>query len=463
MNPIDNPQYKYNITLDPPNTGSQGTKEGEVDGTKKGQITFTDKLTGATMVLSATFDKLGKMTIYMDSENPTLPTPPITSLEISSALKPGDKSARGNPFLAPIPFVQVAEALLELYSIMRVSNLGMAAYENSCMELSMSLARTEADLIISAADKEAKMAIMEAVGAGMALAGACVQLGGAIKGLTSGAKARMGEASKDLKAAKAKGDQNGHIENLKTAKADLTKKQENLNKFEAADQNLTDATSAREATLKNKNQVQKDLHELQETSKVSGTKEQQVAIKEKQAEFDKLDMADLEASNKVKSAQKDLDKLKGDLGLDTPEVGVTDVGPKQRLKDQVEAQNAKVTEAQTKAQTDLDDIAAKESKLNQAQQYHSAKSSVESALTTAIAQIITQGGVIIKSGVNSVLIGEKAQDEARQKMVAADRENLNRIMDGLDKSIQKGGDIMNSLIQAIEKLANEHVNAVHIG
>ncbi len=449
----NNSQYNYNISLDPPID-----PKGEVEEAKKGKITFTDKLTGATMVLSATFDKLGKMTIYMDSENPNLPTPPLTSVQINSALKPGDVAGRGNPFLGPIPFVQVQIALLELHSIMRVSNLAMAAFENSCMDLTMSLARTEADLIISAADKEAKMMIMEMVAAGFALVGAVIQFGGAVKGLTSAAKAKMNKTSTDLDDAKAAGKESGTLDRLDTANAQLKTKQDNLAKFDAADQKLADATSARETTLKNKNQAQKDLHELQETSKGSRTKEQHESINKKQAELDKLDMADLEASNKVKNAQKDLDKLKGDLGLENS-AKTGENGPRKQLQDDIKAQQDQVAKAELDAKPYKEKIHEKQTDYNNAQQDYTAQSQLETALFTAGSQISAQLGIIIKNLVNSILTGQKAQDEADQKITGAMRENLNRLMERLSSSMQKGGDIMNSLIQALEKLANEHVNA----
>ena len=439
----NNSQYNYNISLDPPNTSAQGTKEGEVEATRKGEVTITDKLTGATMVLSATFDKLGKMTIYMDSENPNLPTPAITSLQINSALKPGDSTGRGNPFLSPIPFVQVTVALLKLHSIMRESNLGMAAFENSVMALSMSLARTEADLIISAADKEAKMMIMEMVSAGMAIVGAAVTLGGGIRGLYKAAKLNKSKAKTDLDTAKKNAEQ--PLESIASAKADLKTKQESIKKLDAADQELTNATASRETSLKNKKTAEKDLNTTSESQS-------------KQVIADH----DLEVANKrVEKAKADLEGVKKDLGFDTPVAGTgsKEVSPQQRLKNEIAAQEKAIAKAEGEAKHLTDDVKVKQDEFNAAQQEFSAKSQNETMVFNALTQIFTQSGNMIKHGVNSVLVGQKAEDEADIKMTSAQREILNRTMDSLDKSMQKGGDVMNSLIQALEKLANDHVNA----
>lgn len=453
----NNSQYNYNISLDPPNTSAQGTKEGEVEATRKGEVTITDKLTGATMVLSATFDKLGKMTIYMDSENPNLPTPPITSLQINSALKPGDSSGRGNPFLSPIPFVQVTVALLKLHSIMRESNLGMAAFENSIMALSMSLARTEANLIISAAEKEAKMMIMEMVSAGFALVGAAVQFGGALRGLGKFAASKMNKSSKDLDVAKTRAKE--PLENLAQAKTDLNVKKENLAKFDVAESDLTNATTARNQKLEQKNQAKADLEALRKESP-EGTRSdlQKDNIKKAEQKAIDADVAHFEAEKKVKVSQAKVDDLKTELGLENS-AKTGENGPRKQLQDDIKVQEGKVADAELRAKPFKEELDAKQAESNRDQQDFTTESQMETAAFTAFSQILAQSGIIIKSGVNSVLVGQKAQDEADIKMTSAQREILNRTMDSLDKSMQKGGDVMNSLIQALEKLANDHVNA----
>ena len=452
----NNSQYNYNISLDPPNTGTQGTKEGGVEATKKGEVTITDKLNEATMLLSATFDKLGKMTIYMASENPNLPTPAITSLQINSALKPADSSGRGNPFLSPIPFVQVTVALLKLHSIMRESNLGMAAFENSIMALSMSLARTEADLIISAADKEAKMMIMEMVSSGMAILGALAQGYGAAKGLKSAAKAKMNKTSEEVDVAKKNGEP--ALKNLSDAKSNLSIKNENLKKFDAAEVDVANATKARDTALQNKKLAQEDFEKT--NVQTHSTKDVEAA-KLKNAKADK----ELDIANKnFEVAQDNMKVTKADIkktGLDLDDSAKTgENGPRQRLKEDIKNQQDNVVhDAEIKVQHSKDDIKAKQTAYNNAQQDYTAESQMETAKFTAISQLFTQSGSIIKSGLNSVFVGQKAQVEADIKMTSAQREILNRTMDSLDKSMQKGGDVMSSLIQALEKLANDHVNA----
>lgn len=450
MSSIDNNnQFSFKINLEPPGTGQD--PKANVDTPRKGELTITDKLTGATVLLSASFDKLGKMTIYMDSENPSLPTPPITSAEIKIANAKGNPTGRENPYLAPIPFVQVTNKMLELFTIMRQSNLAMAKYENSCMSISMELAKTEADLILQSAQKDAGMAIMEAVGAAFAIAGACFSIGGAIKSFKG--KGKMNDAKAELD--KAKTDALPAQEAMNKAKTNLKTEQDNLKKFQDADLNVGNAETKQIAAHQKKMDAHRELGEAQLERK--STTEIDAKQKAKVTADDEFTVA----NKQLEDAKIDAAAAKKDLKLEDS-AGNTPVDPESQMESRIRAKEADVAAAEKNLKGPEENIALKSKHYDAEQSAYSAQSQIDSMFFSAVEKIIASSGSIISSGGRAGLSLDKGKIEQNRTLTASEREMTNKIMDMLHSSESKGSDVMSSLIQAINKLADEHVNASNI-
>lgn len=341
-------------------------------------------------------------------ENPKIPVPSLR-LEVKMAGKDNPQGA-GNPFLAPIPFVQVQAMMLELYETMRQSNLGMAAYENVTMSLNIEFAKTAAELIMTAAKAEANMAICEAVIAGAGMVGSAVGLG-------MSAKAQF-RSDQGTAAAKAKAE-------FETAKS--------------YEQNLAKPNNEAKANL----EVSQKRFEYQQAIENNSPNIETKKIELQNAEKAYQDLTGrppvpLRPSETVAGApQSKIDRYKADFDA------------KQKTFD---TSNKKFKEAEA-------DTKNMKEKYKQAEREHGEYINQQTQLGSLISTFITQMTTTVAKSVSTHFIIEKGQAQALQQVVDALRENIKQSGQAASQTQQQTKDVMNSIIQAIKELNDQHVQA----
>lgn len=311
-----------------------------------------------------------------------------------------DAAGRGNPWLTPNPLVAVQIAMMELYSIMRESNLGMAKYENTTMALTIQFAETAASLIIQSAEAEAHMAMLEAVAAGISMGASALSFG-----ISAGSFAHS-----QISGGKAISQKETEIETQKPI-TDAKQKE-----YEAADAKYKPLKQEMDSLQEKKIKLQTELDDLKSGQSVSaGTKQRteaqvQTELNEVTKKIDtKKDLtASMEKERNIKfeefkHSKEDLQRLEGELSS---------------LKN------------------------------NQFQTFNNI-----TQMAGMLNQVFGQGAQAITKGLSISDIEEKGQAQARQQVVEALAQVIKQSGQSVDESQRQGRELMNSLIQALDKVS----------
>jgi DNA-binding XRE family transcriptional regulator len=462
--PLDNDITNLNTFMPPPNFN---VDEKAVEAPKvKGEFTaITDQLSTATQSLADSSAKL------MNAANMTLP-PPLFSRNAQGAVGGrGDPGGGGNPWLSPIPFVQISIAMLKFYETLRQSNLGMAKFENITMGLVMDMAKTQAKLIEHSAQQESIMAAFEAAAGAMAMAGATVGLGFAGKAHVDNAGA-SNAAKADYNTAKTTHD--SALSTHTKSSAELKTMQQKLQ--DSKDAHLQPAQDkaikAREAEFKAKTEFDNAMtnHSTQKNL------ESKAKLEAAEVKLDKSIEVRIQADKAFTDAKVQLGVTNfNDTPAATPVAGTTpSVANAQAGGPQpAAAPNSpfKAEEAQVKAKemevaqhkTDLDNAQAaktdKKAIFDKEEQRYSTNLQTAANIGGMFNTLITQLGAMISSSAKSVFILEKGKSDAQLKIAEAQQQLLNKIMNDAQKEQENQRSVMGSTLQALMKIEDEHVRA----
>ncbi|HRD55394.1 MAG TPA: flagellar export protein FliJ [Parachlamydiaceae bacterium] len=365
-----------------------------------------DKITTSVQKNQVVFDKVNQA---IHSDEPYMPVPFSGSSQASGGK--GDPGGRGNPWLVPNPVVYIQQQMLELYETLRQSNLVMAQYEITTMELNSAYAETAAALIMQAGQAEANMAKLEAIAAGIAAGASAIALGASAigfgHGMTTG-KNQMKASKSQMEESQARlgqegdgaiPDKNTKVAQFERAQADFSAKQTKL-----------DDLKTERAALE---------------SPAAGTKKPTNAeLKAQQDKAAQLDKQIDAKKDEVAAARKDMVMKQEELNIAQKEFG-------NYQSDFLQKQNTQFNM--------FNNITQMAGMLN---------------------TLLSQGAVAITKGMSVEEIMAKAQAQATQQIVDALRENIKQSGQAASQTQQQSKDAMNSLIQNLDKIVDENMRAM---
>lgn len=350
-------------------------------------------------------------------DEPFVPVPFAGSSQGYSKGDPHDSGGRGNPWLVPNPVVYIQIQMLALYESMRQSNLVMAEYEITTMELNSAYAETAASLIIQAGEAEAKMAMLEGIAAGVAAGASMLALG-----VSGGSFGHSMTAGRDSVAA---------------AKTKMQESQEEL-----GNSNSTTPTSELDANTKSGQFeiAQRDHASKQKT--LDGLKDQRAALENPSAGTSKPNAAQKAQQHKeIEALDKKIDAQK------------TEVSSAERVKDQKHEEFMNAQKAHANNHSEY---------VNKQQaQFTSFNNWTQMAgmANTFFSQFAAAGTKFA----SMEEITNKALAQATQQIVDALRENIKQSGQAASQTQQQTKEAMSSIIQNMDKMVDETTRAMTMG
>jgi hypothetical protein len=492
--------------MPPPSFGEPTTAAGTGEAGKTQQNPSVHKIQSDELS-KATEALVYSSSTLMDPNDARLPFPPPLARDVAGAAGGKDPTGKGNPWLSPIPFVQITIAMLKFYETLRQSNLGMAQFENSTMKLVMSMAETQAKLVEHSADMESKMAMFEAAAGALAMAGATVGLGCALKAhldsapATDAAKANHSTAKNEQGTAATahtksqtelktmqdsyKVKQNEHLEQTQTNAVEARQAQRGAEKdLASAKVELNNASSKDKAAAQIKvDRAQKDLdmktatREQADSAFIDAKKDVDARYNYSSSTPAAKTDADAAAGTSptvasgatvtAKPAAKagtsptvaDKEAFTTQAKVDANKTAKADQANMTQEQKAIEAKKAEV--ASTKADLDKADAKVVETKSirDKEEQMYSQNMTTASTIGGMLNTLITQMGAMMNSIAKSFLIVEKGHSDAQQKIVEAEQQLLNTILQRAQSHMQKQSDVMASTLQTMMKIEDEHVRA----